>query len=121
MGLKNREDASPGGLHNTLAAGSTIKGDVVTDGDFRLDGHVEGNIQCAGKLVIGPKASIQGNVNSGNAEILGTVVGDIHTAGVLVLKATAVIQGDIYTPTLEIEPNAKFTGACDMSGNNKNG
>ncbi|MCD7978233.1 MAG: polymer-forming cytoskeletal protein [Tannerellaceae bacterium] len=119
MGLKNREDTSVGGLHNALAAGSVITGDIVIDGDFRLDGRIVGNIQCAGKLVIGPKAHVEGNVISGNAEILGAVIGDIRAEGVLVLKATAVMQGDVYTSTLEIEPNAKFTGACDMSGNNK--
>ena len=38
MGIKQKEENANGGLHNTLAAGTTVKGDIVTETDFRLDG-----------------------------------------------------------------------------------
>ena len=94
MGIKQKEENTNGGLHNTLAAGTTVKGDIVTETDFRLDG----------------------NIVSANAEILGEVEGSIHVSAKLVLKATAVIKGDIFAQTLEIEPNARFNGVCKMSG-----
>lgn len=119
MGMKQRDEASAGGLHNALATGTTVKGNIITETDFRLDGKIEGDVNCSGKIVVGPKGCVTGNIVSLNAEILGEVDGSIRVTEKLILKATAVIKGDIFTQTLEIEPNARFNGACCMSGNAK--
>lgn len=116
IGTKQKEENPNSGLHNTLAIGTAVKGDITTDADFRLDGTVEGNVSCNGKIVIGPKGKVTGNIVSNNAEILGEVEGSVQVSAKLVLKSTAIIQGDIATQTLEIEPNARFNGACKMSG-----
>ena len=109
MGIKQKDENSAGGLHNALAAGTTIKGNIITETDFRLDGKVEGDISCNGKIVIGPKGSVTGNIVSENAEILGEVDGSVKVSAKLILKSTAIIKGDIYTQSLEIEPNARLT------------
>ena len=117
MGIKQKEENTNGGLHNTLATGTTVKGNVNTETDFRLDGKVEGDVSCNGKIVIGPKGCVTGNIKAINAEILGEVEGSVQVSAKLSLKATAVIKGDIYAQSLEIEPNAQFNGVCKMSGN----
>lgn len=115
MGTKYNDEAPVGVLHNALAFGTTVKGDITTDGDFRLDGRLEGTISCGGKIVIGQTAQVEGDIISVNAEILGTVVGSITTSEVLVLKPTAIIKGIITTQALVVEPSAKFSGTCNMS------
>ena len=117
--MKQKEEITTGGLHNALAAGTTIKGNIITETDFRLDGKVEGDITCKGKIVVGPKGSVTGNIISANAEILGEVNGSLKIAEKLVLKATAIINGDLSTQSLEIEPNARFNGACMMGSEKK--
>ena len=117
MGIKQKEENPNGGLHNTIAAGTNITGNILTETDFRLDGQVKGDIKCQGKLVIGPKGNVEGNIESENAEILGGVQGSEKVKAKLILKATANIQGDIFTQSLEIEPNARFNGACSMCSN----
>lgn len=112
---KTNEDPS-GGLHNVLAAGTVLTGTIITESDFRLDGRVEGEINCKGKIVIGPKGSVKGNIMTDNAEIFGNVEGSIRARERLILKASAVIKGDIFIQTLEIEPGAKLNGSCTMSG-----
>lgn len=119
MSIKQKDENSTNGLHNTLAAGTIIKGDITTETDFRLDGKVEGDIICNGKIVVGPKSYVKGNITSHNAEILGHVDGSIKVKEKLILKATAIISGDIFSQSLEIEPNAKFNGACSMSSSPK--
>lgn len=114
MKIKFKDETPANGLHNILSVGTTVRGDIITDGDFRLNGRVEGNINCAAKIVIGPKGHIDGDIISVNAEIMGTVVGSIRASGALVLKATCIVTGDIYAQTLEIEPKAKFSGVCNM-------
>lgn len=115
MGIKQKDENSAGGLHNTLATGTTVKGNIITETDFRLDGQVEGDISCNGKIVIGPKGQVIGNIVSSNAEILGEVEGSVRVSEKLVLKATANIKGDVFAQSLEIEPNARFNGVCNMS------
>ena len=116
MGIKQKDENSAGGLHNTLATGTTLKGNIITETDFRLDGQVEGDISCNGKIVVGPKGQVIGNIVSSNAEILGEVEGSVRVSEKLVLKATANIKGDVFAQSLEIEPNARFNGVCNMSG-----
>jgi cytoskeletal protein CcmA (bactofilin family) len=115
MSKNKEENPSNGGLHNALSTGTTIKGDVTTENDFRLDGKVEGNILCKGKIVVGPKGHVAGNIISVNAEILGKIEGSLKISAKITLKSSAVIDGDIQTPVLEIEPNARFNGTCIMN------
>lgn len=115
IGMKQKEETVTSGLHNTLATGTTVKGNIITEADFRLDGKIDGDVTCSGKIVIGPKGSVTGNINSTNAEILGEVQGSIRVSAKLILKSTAIIKGDLFAQILEIEPNARFNGICTMS------
>lgn len=100
--------------HNALASGSLIKGNIVSDSDFRVDGSVEGKIDCSGRVVIGPNGSLVGNIVCTNAEIMGSLKGNIKVSDTLSLKSTANVIGDIKTKILVIEPEAVFCGTCDM-------
>lgn len=64
---------------------------------------VEGNIQCTGKIVIGPEGRIHGNLSCTHACLHGTIIGDAYIKEELTLKANCVMQGNIYTSKLEIE------------------
>ena len=116
MAKINEEFIGGGGPHNVLATGTSLTGKIETEADFRLDGFVEGEINCKGKIVIGQKGCVKGNIMTVNAEILGKVEGVIRARERLVLKSSAEIKGDIYIQTLEIEPGAKLNGTCTMSG-----
>ena len=105
-----------GTLYNALTSGSKIIGTIITDSDIRVDGVVEGDVQCTGKLVIGEQGSIKGSVICQNAEIMGTLDGKIDVKYSLALRATSNIQGEIKTQTLMVEPNAIFNGTCTMGG-----
>ena len=116
MGKMNEEFVGGGGPHNVLATGTSLTGKIETESDFRLDGRVEGEINCKGKIVIGPKGFVNGNIITVNAEILGSVEGVIRARERLVLKSSAEVKGDIFIQTLEIEPGAKLNGTCTMAG-----
>jgi cytoskeletal protein CcmA (bactofilin family) len=106
-----------GALYNSLTAGSKIIGTVVTDSDFRVDGIVEGDVQCKGKIVIGEKGAVQGDIKCQNADILGCIEGSIKVDGTLSLRATSSINGDVQTKVLVVEPKARFNGSCSMKQN----
>ena len=99
---------------NIITDGTTITGDIVATGDFRLDGTLKGNIQINGKLVVGDSGVVNGNVLCQNANIIGTVNGNLSVKELLSLHASARVRGDILINKLSIEPGAVFTGKCRM-------
>ena len=106
-----------GGLmFNALTAGSKIVGTITADTDYRIDGTIEGELNCSGKVVIGEAGRVKGTVNCQNAEIMGLMDGKINCSQQLSLRANGKIQGDVQTKTLIVEPGAQFNGSCSMSG-----
>jgi cytoskeletal protein CcmA (bactofilin family) len=105
---------------NLIATGTQINGDIKTEGDFRIDGHMEGTLIVKGKLVIGPHGVIKGEIECQNADVSGEVRGKINVSELLALRATAKVNGDIFTGKISIEPDAQFTGNCSMGGVVKN-
>ena len=102
------------GLINTITVGTSIKGDIQANGDFRLDGTLEGNITLTGKLVIGEQGRIDGNVVCQNANVIGIIDGNLSVKEFLTLYSTSKVRGDIVANKLAVEPGAYFTGTCHM-------
>lgn len=100
--------------HNLITTGTKIKGELSADGDLRIDGNVEGTLVCKGKLVVGPDGSLKGEITCRTAEVMGVIDGKLVVNELLSIKSTAKVNGDIKTSRLAIEPNAIFTGTCDM-------
>ena len=103
-----------GSSYNSLTIGSKVIGTIITDNDIRVDGTIEGDVKCGGKLVVGEKGNIKGTVECQNAEIMGKVDGKIDVSQALALRSTSHIKGEIFAQTLTIEPNAVFNGMCTM-------
>lgn len=112
--MKNKDNSSTGIAHNALAVGTYVKGDIKAEEDFRIDGKLEGNIECAGKVIIGPQAEIIGNIQCQNTDLMGTVQGNIMIYEIASLKATVRFTGEIVAKNIEIEPGASFNGTCRM-------
>lgn len=101
---------------NQILSGTTITGDIATEGNIRIDGVLKGSLVAKGKLVVGATGVIEGEINCQNADISGTVKAKVTVADSLTLKSTAKLSGDISTNKLSIEPGANFSGACSMGG-----
>jgi cytoskeletal protein CcmA (bactofilin family) len=111
------ETQIPGNV-NRICEGTEITGSVKSSTDFRIDGKIDGNVQCGGKIIVGEKGYIKGEIVSKNMEISGQVDGSISTEGMLSLKSTAVLEGEITTSKLVIEIGAVFNGNCNMQKKN---
>lgn len=92
--------------HNVLAAETNLKGEINSAEDFRIDGSVEGNISCQGKIIIGQSGIVKGNIDCINIEVFGSVEGNITCSDILILRSTAKICGDMKMQIIEIEPGA---------------
>jgi cytoskeletal protein CcmA (bactofilin family) len=108
------------GKTNRIVEGTIIKGDIVSQADFRLDGELIGNFFSTGKLVIGPAGIIMGDIKCKNADIEGKFEGSIQVAEILNVKAQAVIKGEVTVGKLSVEPGADFSASCVMKINEEN-
>ena len=92
-----------------------VKGTLVSAGDLQVDGRVEGDIR-AGALVVGEKASIEGDILAEEATVRGHVQGSIR-ARKIQLCSTGRVQGNILHEALSMEAGAYFEGNCRHSDN----
>jgi cytoskeletal protein CcmA (bactofilin family) len=99
---------------NQFGQGTTINGDVSTEGDVRIDGKVNGNVTSKSKTVVGTTGVIEGDILCQNAYIDGRVNGNIEVTELLILSKTALVVGNIKIKKLVVEEGAKFTGNCLM-------
>jgi cytoskeletal protein CcmA (bactofilin family) len=108
------------GKTNRIVEGTTITGDIISPADFRLDGHLIGNFQSKGKIVIGPAGSVKGDIICKNADIEGTFEGKIQVQEILNVKSKSHIIGEVICGKLSVEPGAEFSATCVMKPHVKN-
>jgi len=99
---------------NIINAGTSIIGDLSSEGDLRIDGIVKGSITVKTKLVLGPSSKVDGNVIAANCDVQGIVNGNLNIEDLLTVKATAKILGDITSQKLVIKSGAEFNGNSQM-------
>lgn len=99
---------------NVISKETKITGDIVAQGNIRIEGTIEGTVASKSKIVIGDSAFIKGDLNSAETEIAGKVAGSVSCSDLLYLKSSAVIEGDIITAKLVVENGAVFNGKCQM-------
>lgn len=116
---KSKEYENPGSGQNRINDGTILKGDVVSNGYFRIDGVIEGNVKTPSKVVIGKTGKIVGTLTCNNADIEGQVKGNIDVDGTLSLRSTSKIEGKVITGKLAVEQGAYFNATCKMKGSNQ--
>lgn len=100
-----------------ISAGTTLKGDISSSNDLRIDGTVIGNIDSSAKVIVGGNGIVEGDITGAQADIVGKVSGNIRAKELLQLKGESVVTGNLYAGKLQIEPSATFNGQCHMGAN----
>tara|TARA_B110000483_G_C17869797_1_gene417535 strand:- start:211 stop:633 length:423 start_codon:yes stop_codon:yes gene_type:complete len=104
---------------NTIAQGTTFNGDLISEGDFRVEGVANGSIITSGKVVIGKTGSIEGVLTCDNADVEGKFKGTLNVSDTLNLRSSAHIEGEVQIGKLSVEPGATFNATCLMKGSVK--
>jgi cytoskeletal protein CcmA (bactofilin family) len=104
-----------------IGAGTSLKGDITSNGDLRIDGVLKGNVIGSAKVIIGANGSVEGDISCQQADIMGSVSGSIKTKELLQLKNGSTVKGNISAAKLQVEPAATFNGQCHMQDAGGNG
>ncbi|MDR0420797.1 MAG: polymer-forming cytoskeletal protein [Prevotellaceae bacterium] len=100
---------------NRICENTKITGIIETSGDIRIDGILEGSVTSTGRVVIGSKGKIKGDLHCAQIDVSGKIRGNIIATDVLMLKEKSVLIGEITVQKLIIESGATFNGICKMS------
>jgi cytoskeletal protein CcmA (bactofilin family) len=108
------EKTTTGNGTTLISAGTTVKGDITSNSDLRIDGTIVGNISSSSKIVIGASGVVEGDLEGNQADIVGKVAGNIRVKDLIQLRGECNVSGNIYAGKLQIEPTAIFNGQCHM-------
>ena len=113
---KNKGNVESLSQQNIISQNSKMVGDLTSEGPFRIDGTIEGNLKTPGKVVIGKTGLINGTLEGTNADFEGSFSGKLILSGTLTLKSSARIEGEVIVGKLAVEPGATFNATCSMKG-----
>lgn len=100
---------------SVISADLVVTGTLTSTGDMQIDGRVEGDVHSAA-LVVGEKATIQGEVIADEVTVRGRVEGSIRARKIL-LCSTCHVEGNILHEAFAVEAGAFFEGNCRHSDN----
>jgi cytoskeletal protein CcmA (bactofilin family) len=115
--FNNRKDVRPAAgtdaATTLIAAGTTIRGDVLFNGRLHLDGNVEGAVRGEGAqamLTLSEHAVVTGEVQAPHIVVDGTINGDVNAGERLELASNARVEGNVYYKMLEMSAGARING-----------
>ncbi|MCL2721711.1 MAG: polymer-forming cytoskeletal protein [Treponema sp.] len=107
MALDKNNDYS---INTIVGPNTSLIGNIDTGGFTRIDGSIRGDVKAKGRVVIGERARIKGNVSGTNITIGGVIYGNIISDGHLIILSTAIIIGDIITRRIQADDGCFING-----------
>ena len=117
MALLKRRPAAPAVSTpgcSVLDAKLSVVGDLETDGTLRIDGRLRGSVRRADLVVLGPDATVEGDITAREIVIGGTVLGNVLAEERAEVQATALVAGDITTGAVLIHEGGAVRGRLQV-------
>ena len=106
--------AEQGSEVTVVGAGAKLEGTIVSAGSLRVDGHVKGNIQADGDVMLSPQSSVEADIRAENLSVAGRFHGSIVVKGRAELARGGRIDGNITAKSLVIQEGGIFNGQSIM-------
>jgi cytoskeletal protein CcmA (bactofilin family) len=103
----------PVGFETVLGASATLKGDLKSQGNVRMDGTFEGTLEIDGNVLVGETAKITADIHAKNVSIAGAVRGDVSGKKVQILR-TGRVWGNITATAISTEEGCFIDGKITM-------
>jgi cytoskeletal protein CcmA (bactofilin family) len=92
-----------------------IKGQLYSEEDLHLDGHLEGTLELPkSRLTVGKSGKVQAGIRAREVDVHGTVQGNIEAVEKITIRSAANLVGDLKSATISIEDGAYFKGSIDI-------
>jgi cytoskeletal protein CcmA (bactofilin family) len=97
-----------------ISQGASIRGDLVSSTDIRVDGQVDGSLFSDGKVVVGESARLSGKLFGTTVDFWGKMDGDVFVSDTLSLKSSSTVNGNIHVRRIQVEMGAQINGSFKM-------
>ncbi len=101
----------------TIGSNTRFVGSLTSEGNVRIDGSMEGDIEVLGNLIVGESGRVIATIKAQKVHVSGAVKGEIIAVEQLEISPTGKVWGDITTAALHIEPGGLFRGQSTMTTN----
>ena len=111
MGRKRAGRASrKGGAAVTIIAeGTCLQGEIAAKGPLQLDGSLDGDLDAADAITVGPTGRLTGSLRGGEVRVAGSIEGEV-VCRQLTIASGGRVYGDVLARSLVIDPGAVFLG-----------
>ena len=93
---------------------STFNGKYHSSRNLVVEGTVEGEIVCDGRVTVAEQAMVQAKVTAQDLTVAGKIEGEISCRGLLEVLPTGQVQGTVNTSRLVIHDGAFCNGSLTM-------
>ena len=93
---------------------SYFTGTFRSEKDLRIEGTVEGEIDCRGTVIVAKDATLSATVRARNIEIAGSVTGDVFIEERLHLRSSGEMRGQSHAASFIVEEGGYFEGEMKM-------
>jgi cytoskeletal protein CcmA (bactofilin family) len=97
-----------------IGPGTSVKGDLISKGTIRIEGTVNGRVDCEDTIVVHESGFVKADLIGGQVIISGTVEGNTFAHERIEATSQAKIVGDITAPRISIAEGVMFEGQCAM-------
>ena len=97
-------------INTILGPGASINGDIESGGFTRVDGSIRGNLGAKGRVVVGARARMKGNIRGTAVPIGGVVCGNILASERIIILNTGLVLGDIITRRIQADNGCLLHG-----------
>lgn len=98
----------------SLGPNDRLIGQLHIEGDVRLGGTVEGQIEATGDVEVPEGTTVNASLAGREVGISGKVQGPVTASKKLVVTRSGSLQGDVRVPRLVIQDGATFSGNVSM-------
>lgn len=101
---------------NSVALGPNdrLVGQLYIEGDLRVSGTVEGQLEATGNVEVGEGGTVKASIAGRGVNIGGQVEGAVTATDKLTLSRSGSLTGDVRVARLVIQDGAKFSGNVSM-------
>lgn len=114
MFKSKKSKIDPNMTDTLIGEGTRFEGKIKSEAGIRIEGHLTGDIDCAGDVTIGEKGTANSNIRARHVVLAGKVNGNITASGSLTIKSTGRLLGNLTAQELSIEPGGIFQGNSKM-------
>jgi len=113
--LRRLRDRSSGPA-TLISEGCKITGTITGNGDYMINGEIDGDCDLDGSVTVAPKGLWKGTIRAATIVVAGTVEGNVEASGNVEISETARINGTVSGEPIAVAVGAVVEGVMKTTG-----